>query len=44
MVASGAHFGRKFDEAVDASVLDRLDVLSRSSRSDDNQIHLPRPR
>ena len=30
MVASGAHFGRKFDELVDSSVLDRLDVLSRS--------------
>jgi hypothetical protein len=27
--ASGAHFGRKFDEAVDSSVLDRLDSLSR---------------
>jgi hypothetical protein len=31
MVASAAHFGRKFDELVDSSVLDRLDVLSRSS-------------
>ena len=31
MVASGAPFGRKFDELVDSSVLDRLDVLSRSS-------------
>jgi Core-2/I-Branching enzyme len=35
--ASGAHFGRKFDMAVDALVLDSLDVLSRSSRSDVNQ-------
>jgi hypothetical protein len=35
MVASGAHFGRKFDEAVDASVLDRLDALRSSSRSND---------
>jgi hypothetical protein len=33
MVASGAHFGRKFDELVDSSVLDRLDVLSRSSNT-----------
>jgi hypothetical protein len=31
MIASGAHFGRKFDEDVDSSVLDRLDLLSRSS-------------
>ncbi len=32
MVASGAHFARKFDELVDSTVLDRLDMLSRSSR------------
>lgn len=38
MVASGAHFGRKFDEVVDSSVLDRLDVLSRSSSSNDTEI------
>ena len=31
MVVSGAHFGRKFDEDVDSRVLDRLDLLSRSS-------------
>jgi Core-2/I-Branching enzyme len=31
IVASRAHFGRKFDEDVDSSVLDRLDVMSRSS-------------
>jgi Core-2/I-Branching enzyme len=34
MVASGAHFARKFDEEFDSSVLDRLDVLSRSSGRD----------
>ncbi len=43
MVASGAHFGRKFDDAVDASVLDRLDVLSCSFRSDDTQTIYRRP-
>ena len=43
MVASGAHFGRKFDDAVDASVLDRLDVLSCSSCSDDTQTIYRRP-
>ena len=37
--ASGAHFGRKFDELVDSSVLDRLDVLSRSSSAHDQLIH-----
>jgi hypothetical protein len=31
MVASGAHFGRKFDEDVDSAVLDQLDRLSCSS-------------
>ena len=35
MVASGAHFGRKFDELVDSSVLDRLDVISRSPSTHD---------
>jgi hypothetical protein len=30
MLASGAIFARKFDESIDASVLDRLDVLSQS--------------
>jgi hypothetical protein len=28
MIASGTHFARKFDEDVDSSVLDRLDLLS----------------
>ncbi len=37
MVASGAHFGRKFDEDVDSSVLDRLDSLSRSSHPNGTQ-------
>jgi hypothetical protein len=31
LVASGAHFARKFDAGVDASVLDRLDELRRSA-------------
>ena len=38
MVASGAHFGRKFDQLVDSSVLDGLDVLSRSSSPHDAEI------
>jgi hypothetical protein len=33
MKASGAIFARKFDESGDSSVLDRLDMLSRSSES-----------
>jgi hypothetical protein len=32
MVASGAWFARKFDELVDSSVLDHLDMLSNSSK------------
>ena len=31
LVASGAHFARKFDAGVDAAVLDRLDELRRSA-------------
>lgn len=34
MIASGAHFARKFDELVDASVLDRLDNHARSAVRD----------
>ena len=37
MVASGARFGRKFDEVVDSSVLDRLDALAGSPRRHDSQ-------
>jgi hypothetical protein len=33
MMASGAIFARKFDESIDSSVLDRLDVLSRLSET-----------
>jgi hypothetical protein len=33
LMASGAIFARKFDESVDSSVLDRLDVLSRLSQA-----------
>jgi Core-2/I-Branching enzyme len=31
VLSSGAHFGRKFDELVDSTVLDRLDSLSEAS-------------
>jgi hypothetical protein len=30
MMASGAHFARKFDELIDSSVLDELDELSKA--------------
>lgn len=33
LMASGAIFARKFDESIDSSVLDRLDVLSRFSET-----------
>jgi hypothetical protein len=37
LVSSGDHFGRKFDEAADSAVLDRLDALAHSMSGQQSQ-------